>query len=265
VALNASHVTFEREGDGVSLVTMRDASSQNAMSPAFVHDLVDVLREAARQPEARVIVLAGLPEIFSSGASLETLRQLVRGDAEPTDIVLPKVMLELPIPVIAAMEGHAIGGGFALGCSADMVLIAKESRYGLPFTSLGFTPGMGTTELLSHVLSPALVSELIYGGEPKKGSFFEGKSGFNAIAPRAKVRELALDLAARVAERPRPVLELTKRALTLGRRSAFERTITIESLMHRVSFRDAADQILRSEELVQVPMSKPTEGQCDAK
>lgn len=229
-------IAIERPREGVCLLRMEDAKHHNAFSASFVRELSETLREAGDDLETRVIVLAGLPEIFSAGAGADLLTELARGEAAPSDIVLPKVVLDLPIPVIAAMEGHAIGGGFALGACADLVFIARESRYGFSFMNMGFTPGMGTTELLSHVLSPAMVAELLFGGEPKKGSAFEGVSGFNGILPRAEVLPHALSVAARIAEKPRLSLELLKRTLSLPRRQAFERTHTIESLMHRITF-----------------------------
>jgi polyketide biosynthesis enoyl-CoA hydratase PksI len=170
------------------------------------------------------------------------LQGLARGEVAPTDILLAKAVLDLPVPVIAAMEGHAIGGGLALGVAADIVLIARESRYGASFMNMGFTPGMGITRLLEYVMSPALASELMFSGEPKKGSFFEGKSGFNAILPRRDVKARAMDIAARICDKPRVALEMLKQSLSLGRRQAFEQTHTLESLMHRVSF--AARDIL---------------------
>src|SRR5581483_7175690 len=106
---------------------------------------------------------------------------------------LPKYLLDFPLPVIAAMEGHAVGGGFALGLCADIVVVATESRYGATFMNMGFTPGMGTTRLLEHVLSPAMAAEMLFTGEHKKGSFFEGRC---AVLPRAELLAHAMSIAA---------------------------------------------------------------------
>src|SRR6266496_5802192 len=164
------------------------------------------------------------------------LASLVDGSIAPSDLLLSKAFLDLPVPTIAAMEGHAVGGGLALGLCADIVLIARESRYGCPFMNLGFTPGMGMTRLLEHVLSPAVAHEMLYTGEPFKGAHFEGRCGFNYILPRVEVRAKALDLAERIAEKPRVALATLKRVLSLPRRQAFESTRTVEALMHEVTF-----------------------------
>ena len=149
---------------------------------------------------------------------------------------MPKRVLEIPVPVVAAMAGHAIGGGLALGLCADVVIAARQSRYGCSFMNLGFTPGMGMTRLLEHVATPAVAHEMLLTGEPKKGRWLEARGAFNAVLDKQDVLPHALDLAARIAEKPRLSLELLRRALTLPRRQAFEETHTIESLMHRVSF-----------------------------
>lgn len=229
-------VRFEPGEGGVGTIAMVDAKGNNAMTPAWLAAFAAAVAQAQAWPALKVVLLVGTPEVFSSGASQGMLAAFVGGQASPSEIVLPKVVLDIPVPVVAAMEGHAIGGGLALGVCADIVVLARESRYGASFMNMGFTPGMGTTRLLEHVLSPALVAELLFTGEPKKGSFFEGRSGVNAVLPRAEVRPYAARLAERIAEKPRLALELLKRTLSLPRRQAFEATLTVESLMHRVTF-----------------------------
>jgi polyketide biosynthesis enoyl-CoA hydratase PksI len=229
---------------------MVDAAGDNALTEPMVDELQTALR-AAEDRDVKVVVLLGLPEVFCSGAPAELLRRLAAGQAAPTDITLAKAVLDVPMPTVAALEGHAVGGGFALGCCADIVLIARESRYGANFMDLGFTPGMGITRLLEHVLSPAVAQELLYTGEFRKGSDFLGASGFNSILPRTEVRARAFELAWRIADKPRPALELLKRVLSVRRRQAFEETRTLEALMHGLSFGQAEVRRRIEEEYVQ--------------
>lgn len=232
----SSTIQLEQSKSGVAIVSMRGERTKNAMTPRFVTELLSVIRQAALSPTSKVIVLTGLPEVFSSGASPELLKAFSRGELAPTEISLPRALLDLPIPLIAAMEGHAIGGGLALGLCADIPMIARESRYGATFMDFGFTPGMGTTQLLFHVVAPAIAFEMLLTGEPKKGSSFIGCSGFNAILPRAEVLPHALSIAERIADKPRLSLEVLKRTLAMKRRLAFEETYTTETLMHHATF-----------------------------
>ena len=222
--------------DGVALVQMDDAAGKNALS----HDMVDglglVFDRLGRNPEVRAIVLAGLPDIFSSGANLQVLDDLVSGRRAATEVLLPRVLLDCPVPCIAAMAGYGVGGGFALGVAADIVILGRESRYCLNFLNGGFTPGMGTTVLFEHVLSPALAHELMFSGEARLGRDFEGRCGINYILPKGEVLSKALDLAARIAEKPRTALMALKRSLSSPRRQAFEAGRTQEALMHTISF-----------------------------
>lgn len=220
--------------DGVAEIVMTDPISSNALGEEMVHALRDAFREAGADTDVRVVVLGGEGETFSSGAPRALLLRLTRGDVHPADILLPKALLDCPVPVIAAMAGHATGGGFALGLAADLVLIAAECRYGFTFMNLGFTPGMGSTALCEHTLSPAVAHELLYTGELRRGSDL-ATTGINHVLPRAQVRPKALDLAARIAAKPRRSVEILKRTLSLPRRRAFEASITHESLMHQLT------------------------------
>lgn len=234
--------------DGVATLSFRDDTSRNALDGRSVPLLEAALLELGRHEAVKVIVLEGLPDVFCSGGSKDMLLALARGEQAPADLLLPKRVLDVPVPVIAAMAGHAIGGGFALGMCADIVLIGRESRYGLSFMNFGFTPGMGTTRLLEYVLSPAIAQELMYTGENVRGSHFEGKSGFNYILPRAEVSAKARELADRIATKPRRSLEVLKRTLSLPKRQCFESTYTVETLMHRVTMQAADVQRLIEEE-----------------
>jgi polyketide biosynthesis enoyl-CoA hydratase PksI len=227
---------------GIAHLTLAEPGSSNALGEAMVHALQEQFAVIDRDADVRVVVLSGEGETFSSGAPRELLLRLARGEVRPSDILLPKLLLDCAVPVVAAMAGHATGGGFALGLAADIVLIAEESRYGFTFMNLGFTPGMGTTRLCEHVLSPAVAHELLYTGELRRGSRFIG-SGINHVLPRAQVEAAAIDLAARIADKPRLSLAALKRTLSQPRRRAFEGSITDESLMHQITLSGALRRI----------------------
>lgn len=234
-------VRFRLDQDGVAFIEMQDAETKNGFSPAFVEDLLAALDEAS-SPSVRVAVLSGLPNVFSSGATEEVLADLAEGRMHPTELLLGRRLMAVPVPVIAAAEGHAVGGGFALMLSADLIVAARESRYGATFLSLGITPGMGTTRLLEQVLSPAVAHELLYTGELRRGDRFEG--AFNAVVPKNEVRQRAKMLARAVVEKPPEAVRLLKQTLTLPRRRAFEESLTLESLMHRLTLPNLKKELL---------------------
>lgn len=224
------------DDSGIGCVLLHDEENRNGFSERLVEELRECLDGVADDSAVKVVILQGLPDVFAAGATREMLGRLARGEIPPTDIVLTKSLLDIPVPTIAAMEGHATGGGLALGFGADIIICAKESRYGASFMNMGFTPGMGITSLLEHALSPAVAHELLYTGEFRKGSELGDRGSINHILPRAKVLAKAHDIASQIAEKPRRSLELLKRTLSIGRRQKFEESRTVESLMHAITF-----------------------------
>jgi polyketide biosynthesis enoyl-CoA hydratase PksI len=238
------------DAEGIATVEMRDGEGRNALSERFAGALTAVLAEAAAAPAAKVIVLVGLPDVFCSGAPKALLRELVNGGVAPSDIQLPRTVLGLPLPLIAAMEGHAIGGGLALAACADIVIAARESRYGCTFMNMGLTPGMGTTRVLEHCMSPGVAHELMFSGELMLGRALEGRA-FNYVLPRADVRAKAMELAARIAEKPRVALETLKRGLAARRLQAFAESFGAETAMHTVALAQPEIRRLIEDEYVE--------------
>jgi polyketide biosynthesis enoyl-CoA hydratase PksI len=228
------HITYENEG--IVHIKLNDQRGKNCLSPDMVHELTQHLQTIKSNDHLKVLILSGLPDVFCAGADMETLVKLGKGQIKPVDILLSKAILDIPFPVISAMEGHAIGGGLALGLCADIVIMAEESRYGCSFMNLGFTPGMGTTRLMEHFLSPAIAHELLYTGQNRKGADFKGIANFNHIVPKKEVESLASQLAMSIAEKPTLSLRVLKRYLSIERRKTFEETYSIETMMHELTF-----------------------------
>jgi len=223
--------------DGVATVRMQDVVGVNALSRPFVKALRAALTAAVDAPGSRAILLCGLPHVFCSGATLEALRDLSSEALSPEELLsIPRHLLFLPLPCIAAMRGHAVGGGFSVGLCADIVVLSRENRYGANFMDLGFTPGMGMTRLLEHFMPPSLAHEMLYSGACHRGSHFDGRTGFNRVVNAADVETVARDIATEMAEKPRHALELLKHALVTPRRQKYEADVRTEILMHRVCF-----------------------------
>lgn len=236
ILYSTDRIKLVDRGDDIWELAMRDIPGRNSFSEEFVGDLEFALTTVCNSDVVKVLVLTGLPDVFASGAPKELLARLAKGEVVPTDIMLSRAVLEVPIPTIAAMQGHATGGGLALGLCADILLMGKESRYGASFMNMGFTPGMGMTRLLEHVFSRAIAHEFLYTGQFRRGAELIGSSGVNYILPAAEVCAKAFDVALQIAEKPRCSLELLKRSLSITRRQAFEESRTIESMMHSISF-----------------------------
>ena len=226
----------EVDAAGVAVLTMSDPARKNALSVEMVQELEERAEALAHNESVKTVILAGLDEYFCTGANREVLEHIVSGKTTPRDLLLPRALLDLPVPVVAAMAGHAIGGGLALGVCADVTVIARESRYGASFMNYGFTPGMGLTRLLEHLLGVALAHEMLLTGQAFRGSHFEGRGGFNYVLPRKDVLAKAHEIASILAEKPRLSLVTLKLSLSSKKRELFEAARTTECLMHQITF-----------------------------
>lgn len=211
--------------------------TDNRLGMGVIQDLQGALGELAQTSELKVLILSGTPQVFSAGADLELLQKLAAGEISETDLAeLPRRLLEFPVPVIAALEGHAVGGGLCVALSCDITVASERSRYGVNFTNLGFTPGIGTTFLLPSVLGHHFASEMILTGRLYRGRDLQGKNVFNHIVAPEDVMEKVMDIARSMAEKPKLVLELLKQTLSIPRRQAFLEAVSQEQLMHNICF-----------------------------
>ncbi len=212
---------------------------QPYIEEGFASALAVAVAELKRNEHLRVVIVEGGARYFSAGASMDSL---VSSDAKagaPTYAAeLPGLILSIPVPTIAAMAGHAIGGGWIFGLWCDIALMAEESMYGANFMALGFTPGMGATMIVEEWVGALLARELLFTGRLVKGRElkYAGTPLAHTIIPRADVRDRAFAIATEIAQAPRDALLLLKAALTEQRRERLERVLRAERSMHQTLF-----------------------------
>jgi enoyl-CoA hydratase/carnithine racemase len=205
----------------------------------FVPGLRDAVGRLQADETIRAVVVEGGEHYFSAGASRTALLTTEPKDTFPTYVAeLPRLLLSLPTPTVAAMAGHAIGGGLVLGLWCDVAVLAEESMYGANFMALGFTPGMGSTAILAEALGELLARELLFTGRLMTGRELKmaGSPLAHAIVPRTEVRRRAIAIAQEMAEVPREALTLLKQALAARRRAVLEQALKEEQAMHAVLF-----------------------------
>lgn len=233
-------VDSEQVSDGVLLIRMNDPQGRNAFSDSLLRQLREAFEDASTNTALRCVVLAGLDRFFSVGGTQENLlaihdgRTTFLGDDGAAGVyALP---LECPIPVVAALQGHAIGGGLSLGLFADVVLMARESVYSAIFMKYGFTPGFGSTLIFPERLGHTLGSEMLLTGDTYRGSTLAARGAPFEILPRLSVEARALEVAAEIATRPRTSLMTLKRHLTRRIVGQLDEVIRLELAMHEETF-----------------------------
>jgi polyketide biosynthesis enoyl-CoA hydratase PksI len=249
-------IDLQIDNEGIATLSMQDVAGKNAFSIAFVRELVAALK-SCDDPRIKVCVIKGLPEVFSAGGDREVLSGLARGEIQPYDLTLTRTLLDVPVPTIAAMRGHAVGGGLVFGLACDLAILGLESRYGANFMEMGFTPGMGTTRLLQVAMGEYVAAEMMYGCQYFRGRALLGKANVNDILSKDEVEPRAFTVASRIAERPRFALELLKRSLSANRKRLFEEARTMESMMHEICFAHPETKSRIAENYTEISKEKP--------
>jgi polyketide biosynthesis enoyl-CoA hydratase PksI len=229
-------IRIERPSESIALLQIDDPATANRLSEPLCAELEQALAALAVDATIHALLLTGSHRTFCAGATIESLRRIAGGQLDVRDLTVARRILGFPVPVIAAVEGHAVGGGLLLATCCDISVASESSRYGVNFTDLGFTPGMGATALLPSLLGPQFAAEMMLTAKFYKGRELKHRGLFTHIVPSAEVMPLARDIAARISAKPRHVLEMLKETLALPRRNAIEGAVARESLMHSICF-----------------------------
>jgi len=223
-----------------SIASLRISTDENPyIETWFVLSLADAVERLKADETVRAVIVEGGTRYFSAGASRDALLSAGPQTTIPNYAAkVPKILLSLPVPAIAAMAGHAIGGGLALGLWCDIAVLAEESLYGANFMALGFTPGMGSIGVLEEAVGAPLAHELLFTGRLIKGRELKASGGplAHAVVPRAEVRSRAISIASEMAEVPREALVLLKQTLSAKRRVNLEQAVEAEQAMHKDIF-----------------------------
>lgn len=221
---------------GLAVIELADRANSNLFSRALVTGLFECMERIRGEASVRAVVVHGYDTMFCAGGTKDELLGIFEGRIQFTDVPLYRLFLDCEVPVIAAMQGHALGGGFILGLFADLVVLAEESLYGANFMKYGFTPGMGATQILPDKVGPVLAAEMLYTAENYSGGVLRDRGVPFPVVKRKDVIPTALKLGRQLAEKPLISLKLLKQQLTRRLVAELPQTVQAERDMHRISF-----------------------------
>jgi enoyl-CoA hydratase/carnithine racemase len=219
----------------VGVVTFANGPG-NVLDAPMARAIALALGEADRRPHLRAIVLASVGKHFCSGASFG-------GNGEEFD---PEPIYKAALaifatrkPIVAAVQGAAIGGGLGLALAADFRVVAPETRLSANFVRLGIHPGFGLTVTMPRLIGAQRASLLFLTGRRVSGDEGVGLGLADRVVPAGDLREGAIALAAEIAEGAPLAVEATRATLRAGLTNAVERQLTVEIEKQRALFRTA--------------------------
>lgn len=204
--------------DGAVATVRVDRPKANAVDPAMIEEFLSVLPPLAQDPGIRCIVVTGTGRFFIAGADIAVMRDL--SDANQVRmrrwIEVQRVIELSPKPVIAALNGHALGGGAELSLACDMRILSSTGTFGFPEITLGLFPGAGGSQRLPRLVGPHLARRLIIDGEilPPWRALELGL--VDTVVDAAEFDEVVAVEARRLAEKPTAAIGVLKRVMDAG-------------------------------------------------
>ncbi len=219
--------------DGAILtLTMNQPETRNALTGnTAVAEFVQACADIALDRSVRVVVLAAEGPVFSSGGNVKDMQRFFTQKITPDAIRdeyrngiqrIPKALYHLDVPVIAAVNGPAIGAGLDLACMCDIRIASDRATFAESFVKVGIIPGDGGAWLLPRVVGMSKASEMAFTGDALNAQEALACGLVSRVVPHESLLDEAKRLAERIAANPGGVLRMTKRLLREGERSSLE-------------------------------------------
>jgi enoyl-CoA hydratase/carnithine racemase len=204
--------------DGVGVITLNRAANRNSMTPELLVAFAKATEAAHSDESLRALVITGKGSCFSAGADFKSNLQMggeaLLGHERSYRMYEPFLaVLDIKVPVIGALNGHAVGGGFGLSLICDIRIANKASKYGANFTRLGLHPGMGISYLLPRLVGVSRASELLFTGRLVLGDEAERMGLVSQACEGDEVLSTAMAMAKTIAANAPVAVRLTKEAL----------------------------------------------------
>lgn len=199
--------------DAVCVIELDRPAKKNALTKAMYEVLTEAISNAAKDPAVKVLLLQGSNHVFSAGNDLEDFLENPPACDDAPVFNFVRTLMNFPKPVVAAVEGLAIGIGATLLLHCDLVYTTAATRFSFPFTGLGVVPEAGSTWLLPRLIGYQQAAEKLFFGEVFNGDEALRIGLVNRLLAESELYAYALERSLRLASLPVESLRLTKQLL----------------------------------------------------
>jgi enoyl-CoA hydratase/carnithine racemase len=208
-----SETLLTQDAEGVRTLTFNRPEKKNAFTHAMYEAAVEALERASLDATVRVVLLTGAGNTFTAGNDIgDFLEQPPAGENSAVFRFL-RALVNFEKPVVAAVDGAAVGIGTTMLLHCDYVVATERARFVMPFINLGVCPEGASSLLLPRNAGMALASELLMFGDPFDAATAQRAGFVNRVVPEAQLQEVAAERARTLAAKPVEALKVTKRLL----------------------------------------------------
>jgi|Deesub1362A_J573_1020465.scaffolds.fasta_scaffold00113_81 2-(1,2-epoxy-1,2-dihydrophenyl)acetyl-CoA isomerase len=222
--------------DSVGVLRFNRPERLNALNLEMHQELADLLSHLRKDPELRSVIVTGEGEAFCAGGDLHRFRDEARrhrergGARELFSNNLSRAFLSMEIPLIAAINGTAVGGGFTLALTCDLRIASEGARFGAVFARVGLAPEYGSSFLLPRIVGLTRAAELILTARIFDAQEALGMGLLSEVVPADRLMERARELAHRIASLPPLAVRMAKRAIRHGLECTLSQALDYEEL-----------------------------------
>lgn len=230
-------ILYEQQGN-VAILTLHRPESYNALNREMLHSLRDHIDKIRHDRNTRVVIITGSGmKAFCSGADLKERKTMTEAEVRQYIELIRDTFTRIesmPQPVIAVINGIALGGGTELALACDLRIIADSALMGLTETSLGIIPGAGGTQRLPRIVGVGVAKELIYSARKIAATEALQIGLVNRVSSADALLSDALTFAAKIAENAPLALAQAKKAINEGIEVSLDIGLEIESMAYQV-------------------------------
>jgi len=230
-------VIVERASSDIVILKINRAQVRNALNLAVRTRLADEVARAGADETVRCIVITGSETVFAAGADIGEM-----ADAGPVEVMSRnvqkywRVLTECPKPLIAAVEGFALGGGLELALCADIIVAGEGAKLGLPEVKVGILPGGGGTQKLARLVGRQRAMLLIMTGRMFGAAEALSMGVVSEVAPAGHALARALDIAGEIAAMPPISITQIKEIVNAGLNAPLETALMLERKAFQLQF-----------------------------
>lgn len=224
------YVIFEQQGD-VGIVTINRPEALNALNTAVLDDLEAVIDSIDTDSVRAVIITGSGTKSFVAGADIGEMSSMTPEQGRAYGIKGNNLFLKienLPVPVIAAVNGYCLGGGNELAMSCDIRICSDNAVFGQPETGLGITPGYGGTQRLARIVNVGVAKELIYTASNIKAGRALEIGLVSQVCTQEELMNSAMKIANKIASNAPIAVRACKKAINEGLKVDIEKAVAIE-------------------------------------
>ena len=215
--MSSAELIVEAKGGGVVLVTLDRPEARNALSLGLRRELAAAFKGFAADPAVRCVVVTGGSKIFAAGADIKAMATQTANEAATNSTApLWRPLKEFPKPLIAAVNGLALGGGCELAMHCDLIVAGRGARFGQPEIKVGILPGAGGTQRLVRAVGKFKAMKMLMTGEPINAEGAERAGLVSEVVDDDQVLARALELATAIAALPAKALAGIKQLVLSG-------------------------------------------------